>query len=295
LITVSLPVSCGPTTSITISTVNSTTISNKRQTTGTITSGSNILNVYFIDVGQGDSILIDHGETEVLIDGGPNSNDVTDFIRPYIDGAIEAIIATHVHYDHVGGLIEVLRTYEIEHVWLSDFTEENVSLVCANFMALAGKKDSQGFIGKRGDNIHAGDLLFTVLSPAANAAFSAANDNSLVLALSYGTVDFLFTGDAGQEVEKAMIHASDLPLSEVEILKVGWHGCGEASSMEFLNVIKPKTAVYMAGENNQFGYPYQETLERLSQIGAKVYGTDVNGTIMIRTDGITYEVITGKY
>lgn len=131
-----------------------------------------------------------------------------------------------------------------------------------------------------------------ILNPKALAG--TVNNNSLVLSLSYGSVDFLFTGDAEKEAEGAMLVASDIPVPDVEILKVGHHGSRTASSSAFLAATSPEVVIYMAGAGNRYGHPHQETLTALAQIGAKVYGTDAKGTIDISTDGNTFTVQTER-
>ena len=101
-------------------------------------------------------------------------------------------------------------------------------------------------------------------------------------------------GDAEKEAEGAMLAASDIPLPDIEILKVGHHGSRTASSSDFLALTTPEVAVYMAGIGNSYGHPHQETLDSLTKIGAKIYGTDVNGTIVINTDGETLTTKTQK-
>ena len=137
--------------------------------------------------------------------------------------------------------------------------------------------------GRRGDEISVSGLIFTVLSP--EELTGTTNNNSLVLSLSYGAVDFLFMGDAENGAEGAMLIASDMPVPDVEILKVGHHGSRTSSSQDFLALAKPEVAIYMAGGGNSYGHPHQETINALGQAGAVIYGTDVYGTIIITTDG----------
>ena len=107
-------------------------------------------------------------------------------------------------------------------------------------------------------------------------------------------IDFLFTGDAEKEAEAAMLAQSVVPVPDIEILKAGHHGSRMASSPDFLNVIRPETTVYSAAAGNSYGHPHKETLINLDNIGAKIYGTDVHGTVVITTDGKTYTIQTGK-
>jgi competence protein ComEC len=248
------------------------------------------LKVHFIDVGQGDSILIDLGETEVLIDGGEKTPGVVPYLEDYVDGPIEVMVATHPHADHIGGLIAVLDAYQVEQIWHNGDT--STSKTYDEFTSAVQSEGAEVHIGSRGDNINAGELTFTILNPTSLSG--TMNNNSIVTSLSYGSVDFLFTGDAEHEAEAAMLIASDIPIPEVEILKVGHHGSRTASSKDFLALASPEVAIYMAGQDNSYGHPHAETLDALAQIGAKIYGTDVNGTIIVTTDGAAYTIQTTK-
>ena len=257
--------------------------------TSTPTAVTGKLQVHFIDVGQGDSILIDLGTTEVLIDAGEKSPGVTDYLKKYVDGDLEVMVATHPHSDHIGGLLKVLDEFTVDNIWVNGDTA--TSKTYTDFMTKATGEGAQMHEARRGNTIVAGALTFKVLNPPATL-FSDTTNNSIVLQLDYGNVDFLFTGDAGIAAEESMINAG--VLSDINILKVGHHGSRSASSPAFLNIIKPEAAVYMAGIGNDYGHPHQETLTALANIGAKIYGTDVNGSITISTDGATYTIQTEK-
>jgi len=248
------------------------------------------LAVHFIDVGQGDSILIDLGETEVLIDGGDKSPGVVSYLQDYIDGSLEVVVATHPHADHIGGLISVLNNFQVEQIWHNGDT--STSKTYTEFMTAIQSEGAEIHVGRRGDMISAGELTFMILNPVTLAGTT--NNNSIVVSLSYGNVDFLLTGDAEQEAEAAMLVASDIPVPDIEILKVGHHGSRTSSSQDLLVATSPEVAIYMAGTGNSYGHPHQETLDALAQIGAQIYGTDVNGTIVIITDGDEFSIQTKK-
>ena len=246
------------------------------------------LTVHFIDVGQGDSILLDLGDTEVLIDGGKESPGVVDYIDDHIDGPLEVMVATHPDYDHIGGLIDVLAAFEVEEIWHNGDT--STSGTYSRFISAVNSEGANVHVATRGDIIQAGNLTLGVLHPA--SLDDTINENSIVLSLGYGQVDLFFTGDAGKGAEPSMLAGGVLP--DVEILKVGHHGSSSASSMQFLQTVRPECAVYMAGKDNTYGHPHEETITNLCEIGAEIYGTDVHGTITITTDGATYNLLPSK-
>ena len=169
------------------------------------------LKVHFIDVGQGDSILIDYDETEILIDGGDKSSGIEKYLTSYVDGAIEVMIVTHPHADHIGGLIDVLAAFEVQEIWLNGDT--STSKTYSQFMSAVNSEGAQVCEARRGDTIEVGGLVFNALNPVNLSGTT--NNNSIVLSLGYGEVDFLFTGDAEQEAEASMLADGLVP--DVEI------------------------------------------------------------------------------
>lgn len=250
----------------------------------TSTPAATELEVHYIDVGQGDSILVDLGETEILIDGGDKSSGIVEYLKHFVDEPLEVMVATHPHADHIGGLVAVLDEFQVDQIWHNGDTSS--SQTYAQFMAAVQAESAEVHVGRRGDEISVGELTFIILNPATLSG--STNNNSIVLSLSYGEVDFLFTGDAEHEAEAAMLIASDIPVPDIEILKVGHHGSRTASSQDFLFVTSPEVAIYMAGTGNRYGHPHEEIISNLNQVGAEIYGTDIHGTIVIVTDGESY-------
>ena len=170
----------------------------------TIAPTTDELEVHFIDVGQGDSILIDLGETEVLIDGGGKSPGVVTNLKNCVDGAIEVMVATHPHADHIGGLIAVLDAFEVEEIWLNGDT--STSKTYQEFMSRVSAEDASIHEALRGQSIDVDGLTFHILHPT-EPLVGDINNNSIVLRLSYGDIDFLFTGDAEKEAEVSILEA----------------------------------------------------------------------------------------
>ena len=247
------------------------------------------LQVHFIDVGQGDSILIDFGQNEMLIDGGEKSPGVTNYINSYIEGPLEVIVATHPHADHIGGLIEVLDDFSVKEIWLNG--DSSTSKTYKEFMVAVNLEGANIYRAKEGGLISLGNLNFTILNPP-SSLFNDANNNSIVLRLKYGDTAFLFAGDAEQGAEAAMLTTGDE--LQADILKAGHHCSKTSSSGAFLSAVKPKEAICMVGKNNRYGHPHQETLTNLKEIGTNVYRTDINGTVTASTDGKSYKIKVSK-
>jgi competence protein ComEC len=227
-----------------------------------------------------------------LIDGGDNSHDLVTFLRKYVDGPLEVMVATHPHADHIGGLTDVLSAFTVLSVWTNG--ETSTSTTYRKFVSAVNAEGTVQHIARQGGTITTGKLSFYILNPI--AVTNTTNNNSIVLSLKYGTVDFLFMGDTEKETEARLFSSSNSrvldAIKDVEILKVGHHGSRTASSSMFLSIASPETAIYSAGVGNTYGHPHQETITTLTQIGAEMYGTDKNGTVGVGTNGITYVVAT---
>ena len=257
-------------------------------TFATTGSASGQLAVYFIDVGQGDAILIDYGTYEMLIDGGTGATNVASYIKPYVDGPLDVVVATHPDADHIGGLIAVLNSFTVEQIWTDG--QATTTQTYAQFtgaVATAQANGAQVYTGRRGNTIDLGGLTFHVLNPTDTNGTT--NNDSIVLELDFGHVDFLFEGDAEQEAEASMIAAG--LIHHVDIVKIGHHGSDTASSAAFVAATSPEVAVYCCGLGNQYGHPAASTVAEWQNVGAAVYGTDVNATIAVTTDGATYHVV----
>ena len=249
-----------------------------------------LLKVYYVDVGQGDSELVlapDGGI--VLIDGGEPDSGIIAFLQDHGISHIDLMIATHPHSDHIGGLTQVLNSMPVTRVISNG--QISTSSTFAHFLDAVAADKAALIIVKRGDSISQGMLDFAVLNPL-DIGGTDLNSNSLVLRLVYGRVSFLFMGDADKAAEANMIAAGFAAPST--ILKVGHHGSDTASSPAFLTLIKPAVAIYTAGVGNTFGHPKAITLTDLAAVGAQIYGTDLNGTVLVSTDGQTYQVMPAK-
>lgn len=253
------------------------------------------LKVIFLDIGQGDSILIrTPDKQDILIDGGPD-NRVVDKLGQYLpfwDRDIELMILTHVHSDHIMGLIEVLKRYQVEKILYSGRVDYATSdyLTWLDFIE---EKEIPLQVGILGQKYHLGDNLdLDILYPFQDFSgqkFEDLNDSSMVVRLDFEEIEFVFTGDASEKIEKEIL-AQNLEL-ESEVLKVGHHGSKYSSSREFLEAINPQYAVIQSGEGNKFGHPHFKTLNNLEKLGIRILRNDQLGDIKFKTNGQDLELV----
>ncbi len=249
------------------------------------------LSVYFLDVGQGDSSLVIFGNTTILIDAGEieMGDRVVSDIRALGVTRIDLLVATHPHSDHIGGMQKVLDNFPVGQVLDSGIPHSSV--LYERFLETVDKKNIPYKVAVQGDTIDLDPALrIVVLSPPEKRFGDDLNTNSIVLRISYGTINFLFTGDAGGEAETAL-EKSGYALDS-QILKVGHHGSLHSSSPAFLARVHPETAVISLGLDNPYGHPHKQAIDALTGAGATIYRTDRDGTILARSDGSSYGVKT---
>lgn len=247
--------------------------------------------VHFIDVGQGDAILILAPDGEaMLIDGGEAGSGVLRYLRSKGVQQLDLMVATHPHSDHIGGLEEVLQAIPVAEVVTNG--QPHTTRTYERLLDAIDAAKAQYREVKRGDSLQLGSITLEVLHPTSTTG-SNLNNQSVVLRMVHGKTVFLFTGDAEREAEASMSASSFRPVSAT-VLKVSHHGGRTASSPAFLELVKPEVAVYSAGEGNTYGHPHPEALAALTEVGAKVYGTDTHGTVTVTSDGTGYTVATSK-
>lgn len=248
------------------------------------------LKVHFIDVGQGDAILIQAPDGKVgLIDGGEENSSITQYLQNLGITHLDLIVATHPNEDHIGGLVQVLNSIPVDKVITNGVA--HTTLTYEHFLDAILASNAVYIETKRGETISLGNLIFDVLNPIFNTDEDL-NNGSLVLRLVYGKISLLFTGDAQPAAEESMV-GSGMNVTAT-ILKVAHHGSRSGSPLEFLTAVNPQIAIYSAGLGNDYRHPHPETLAALKSVGAVIYGTDVNGTIIVTTDGNKYSIETTK-
>lgn len=243
------------------------------------------LTVHYIDVGQGDSTLLEFDGFSMLIDAGNwNSKEAVDYLKQQEIKDIDIVVGTHPDADHIGQLAQVIGEFEVGEVWMSGNTSSSNTFL--NVLQAIEASGSDYVEPRSGDVFDVGSMQIEVLYP--DEITGSANEESVSLKMTYGDVRFVFTGDAGIKQEQEMID-SGMEL-DAEILHLGHHGSNTSTSPAFLEAVTPEVAIYSAGEDNSYGHPHAEVIAAVENAGAKVYGTDVNGTILVKTDGKSYNV-----
>jgi competence protein ComEC len=260
-----------------------------------------MLNVHFIDVGQGDAILIQspNGKT-MLIDGGDAKKDcvrkLLDYMLELQINTVDILIATHPHVDHLGGLLTVLEHFSVSQVYDSGKIHE--TNVFHEYLSIIDEKNIPFAVLRRGNTIDFDpEVEVLVLHPVGEVGLPnlPVNDCSIVLKITYGNIQFLLTGDIGVAVEEKLVREGFS--IDSDILKLSHHGSRYASSPEFLDKVSPSIAIISVGIDNSYGHPHDEVLESLAEQGVTIFLTSVDGTITVQTDGegIIISTTQGKH
>jgi len=246
------------------------------------TSGKMI--VHYIDVGQGDSILVQVNNKNLLIDAGPKSG--KDALLKYLSKLkiqkLDYVIATHPHEDHIGNMADIIKNYEI-----GTFYAPKVETTTKTFEkmidALKSKDLKINSIKAGIDSIDLGSgTRVSFYSPTLDK-YDNLNNYSPIIKIQFGANSFLFTGDAEKEVEKEVLKLNvDL---KSDVLKLGHHGSTSSTSEEFFKAVSPSIGVISVGKDNSYGHPHKETLKLLTDNKIKFFRTDKDGTIVIFSDG----------
>jgi competence protein ComEC len=251
------------------------------------------LTTHFLDVGQGDSILIQFSGKNILVDGGEVSMGprVSAYLKDHGVSSLDLVVASHPHSDHIGGLIAVLKSFPVRQVL--DSGQVHSSQTYEEYLTLIDQKNIPFKVAERGQKINLDPRLkIEVLNPPKAQFKDDLNDNSVILRVTYGGVSFLLPGDAEKEAENSMISSNHN--LDSDILKVAHHGSSSSSTSAFLQAVSPDVAVIEVGKGNDYGHPSSTTLKTLKNVGSAVYRTDLNGNIVVTTDGTSYSVAVQK-
>ena len=254
-------------------------------------SNSNYLSVHFIDVGQGDCILINVNDYNLLIDSGPSTarNDLLNYLDKLDIFKLDYVIATHPHEDHIGNMDALIRKYHIGKFLAPKATASTITF--ENMVTALNDKNLKISVISTGSNsINLGketSIMFYTL-PNLNTD-DELNLYSPIIKLTYKNISFLFTGDAELKNEEFLIK-NEINLRS-HILKIGHHGSSSSTCEAFLNSVNPKVAIISVGSNNKYGHPAASTLNLLKNYHIKLYRTDLLGTIILKSDGSSFSIL----
>ncbi len=253
----------------------------------TLEGGRNLA-VHFFDIGQGDGIFIElPNHVQVLIDGGPNNSILSKLgsVMPFWDHTIDLVILTHPHADHVDGLIDVLKRYDVGMVIESgaayatpDYDEWNKLLKEKNVHVIYARKGQHVQLSEK--------AMIDILYPfeyMTGRRFSNVHDSMVVSKLSYGSMSVLLMGDAEKPIEHQLVHSG--AALHADVLKAGHHGSKTSTTQELLDGVHPKMAVISVGRKNRYGHPHQEVVDRILAAGISLFRTDTDGDVEVMSDG----------
>lgn len=242
---------------------------------------SNKFTLKFLDVGQGDAILIrTPSNCTVLIDGGPGNNLTDDLYKslPVLENKIDLLVLSHPHADHLDGLIKILNRYKVESVFTTGIAYPSSSY--QEFNRLLAISEAEVYYPVAGDFYALCGLEIEIKYPLESligSEINNLNNSSIVLRIKLGDTWVYLTGDAEQEVEAEIIESGQILRSD--IMKAGHHGSRTSNSLEILKEVNPRELVIQSATDNQFSHPHPETLEKARSLGVKVKRNDIRGTI----------------
>jgi competence protein ComEC len=240
-----------------------------------------------LDVGQGDGLFIESPTgTQIMFDAGPPRSVLGPLARvmsPF-DKSIDALVITNPDSDHIGGFLDILKNYKVGCVLESGTLTD--SKTYQSLREEMKKQNIPDILVKRGMKLDiGGGVIIDILFPDRDVSAWATNDGSVVARLSYGQTSIMLAGDAAAKTEKIILEENTSSSLASTILKVGHHGSRTSSSLSFVQAISPVYALISDGKDNNFGHPHQETLDTLAQIGAKIFRTDLLGSIVMNSEG----------
>ncbi len=258
--------------------------------------------VHIIDVGQGDAILITTESGNMLIDSGDLGNEPRAKLVNYLEShnitGFEYVVFTHTDADHIGSGDYIIQNYDVKTVIMPDY--QVTTKVFGRLVDAIENKDVELILigedeescEQPGYSFKLGVITHTIIAPT--ETFKDSNNMSIVIRSDYGETSILFTGDAEHKSEKKMVEKYTGGELDCDILKVGHHGASTSTTQEFLDAVSPDAALISCGYGNSYGHPHDVTTEKFVEAQIEIFRTDTDGSIIIKTDGITYSITTEK-
>ena len=244
--------------------------------------------VSFLDVGQGDAVLIQTPDGyEMLIDGGRDSSVLRELSkrRSFFDRSIDVVVSTHPDLDHIAGLVDVLKRYQVGTIIMT--TNEGDSGAAQAFSAAAPNEDAQIVLADAGQTIVLGaHVVVQIFAPTGDESKLESNTASIVTRVVYGDTSFMLTGDAPMEIEDYLVRTYGRQLDS-DVLKLGHHGSKTSTSDLWLDTITPQYAVVSAGIDNRYGHPHQDVMQKVFKRNIETSHTGTDGTVVFQSDGKT--------
>ena len=256
--------------------------------TATLTDGE--LSVHFLDVDQGDSILIlaPSGES-MLIDTSISKMDdvIIEYLRSYNVEKLDYLVLTHPDSDHIGSATKILKEIGAKTVYMTDMI--HTTKTYETLLQTIDELEIDTKFPTLNEEIMLGNARITVLGPVEKT--QDVNDMSIVLRLDYGEISFMFTGDAGAESEKIMLKEHSSSAFKAHVLKLGHHGSSTSNTKDFLLAVDPEYAIISCGKDNSYGHPHKEVIDLLDELNIRSYITYEHSNIVFSTDGEKLELI----
>lgn len=253
-----------------------------------VTEGDEVA-FHFIDVGQGDAILITTAEGNILIDTSEKSEReaLVNYLSEQNITSLKYLILTHTDADHIGSADYVVENYDVDTVMMTDYTATTKTY--ERLLTAIENKGTNVIIPELRYVFTLGSLQMTVIAPTEK--FDDPNEMSLVIKAVHGETSLMFTGDAEIESEEGILENWSAAELKVDILKVGHHGSDSSTTQAFLDALDPDAAIISCGEGNSYGHPHAEVVDRLTAKGVTIYRTDKDGTIVIISDGKEWNLV----
>lgn len=255
-----------------------------------INTNNDLLKVHYLDVGQGDSIFIELPNNEtMLIDAAESyqSENIINYLKNLNYQKIDYVIGTHPHTDHIGGLKDIINTFEIGKIYMPKVV--STTKTYESLLMAIKDKNLKINTAKAGTSIIDTDALkINILAPT-NSTYTELNNYSVVTKITYGTTKFLFMGDAEKLSENEIKENVT-----ADVIKIGHHGSNTSSSIDFIKKVNAKYGIISVGLNNKYNLPKEEIITNWENSGTKIYLTSINGTITASSDGTNIKIESEK-